>query len=67
MYDTAAVGLVNFYYFQLQIRCDYYYNKIILVITFMHGIYNYMPETNHVSRVHNVATVLYRVFHDFRA
>jgi len=24
---------------------------IILVITFMHGIYNYVPETNHVARV----------------
>jgi len=25
----------------------------------MHGIYNYIPETSHVSRVHNVAAVLY--------
>jgi hypothetical protein len=24
----------------------------------MQGIYNYMPETNHVSKVHNVASVL---------
>jgi hypothetical protein len=31
---------------------------IILVITFMQGIYNYIPETNHVSRVHGVAAVL---------
>jgi len=31
---------------------------IILVITFMHGIYNYIPETNHVSRVYSVAAVL---------
>jgi len=32
---------------------------IILVITFMHGIYNYIPETNHVSSVRSVAAVLY--------
>ena len=29
---------------------------IILFITLMHGIYNHIPETNHVSRV---AAVLY--------
>jgi len=34
-------------------------NIIILVITFMQGIYNYIPETNHVSRVYSVAAVLY--------
>jgi len=27
---------------------------IIHVITFMQGIYNYIPETNHVSRVYRV-------------
>ena len=32
---------------------------IILVITFMHGIYSYVPETNHVSSVYSVAAVLY--------
>ena len=32
---------------------------IIFVITFMQGIYNYTPQTNHVSRVHSVAAVLY--------
>jgi hypothetical protein len=25
----------------------------------MQGIYNYMPETNHVSGVHSAAAVLY--------
>ena len=35
---------------------------IILVITFMQGIYNYIPETNHVSRVYSVAAVLYWLF-----
>ena len=30
---------------------------IILVITFMQGIYNYIPETNHVSKVNSVAAL----------
>jgi hypothetical protein len=30
----------------------YYYH-------FMHGIYNYIPETSNVSRVHNFAAMLY--------
>jgi len=28
------------------------------VITFMQDIYNYIPETNHVSRVNSVVAVL---------
>jgi hypothetical protein len=28
----------------------------------MQGIYNYIPETNHVSRVYNVSAVLYLQF-----
>ena len=35
---------------------------IILVITFVRGIYNYIPETNHVYTVHSVAAVLYLQF-----
>ena len=35
---------------------------IILVITFMQAIYNYIPETNHVSTVYSVAAVLYLQF-----
>jgi len=31
---------------------------IIPVITFMQGMYNYTPETKHVSRVYSVAAVL---------
>ena len=31
---------------------------IILVIISMHGIYNDIPDTNHVSRVHSVAAVV---------
>jgi hypothetical protein len=31
---------------------------LLLVVTFMYGIYNYIPETNHVSWVHNVADIL---------
>ena len=32
---------------------------LLFVINFMHGIYNYMLETNHISRVYIVAAVLY--------
>jgi hypothetical protein len=32
---------------------------IILFITFMQGIYKYVPETNHTSGVYSVAAVLY--------
>jgi hypothetical protein len=35
---------------------------IICVITFMQGINNYIPETNHVSSVNSVAAVLYLQF-----
>ena len=28
----------------------------------MQGIYNYIPETNHVSRVYSVAEILYLQF-----
>jgi hypothetical protein len=35
---------------------------MILVVTFMQGIYNYIPATNHVSRVYSVAAVLYFQF-----
>ena len=31
---------------------------IILRISFMQGIYNYIPETNHVPREHCVAAIL---------
>jgi hypothetical protein len=35
---------------------------IIIIITFNLNIYNYVPETNHVLRVYNVAAVLYLQF-----
>jgi len=31
---------------------------IIIFIVFMQGIYNYMPETNDVSRTYSVAAIL---------
>ena len=34
-------------------------NIIILVITFMQSIHNYIPLTNHVSSVYNVSAILY--------
>ena len=35
---------------------------LLLFITYMHDIYNYVPETNHVSSVHSVAAALYLQF-----
>jgi len=35
---------------------------IILVITVMHVIYSYIPETNYVSEAQSVAAVLYLKF-----
>ena len=31
---------------------------LLLVTTFVQGIYNYIPETNHISRVYSVAAIL---------
>ena len=35
---------------------------IIIIITFMQCIYNYVPETIHVSRVYSVESVLHLQF-----
>ena len=32
---------------------------IFIFITFMEGNYNYVPETNHVSRIYSTAAVQY--------
>jgi len=37
---------------------NYYY----YYITFMQGIYNYIPETKHVSRVYSASAVMYLQF-----
>jgi len=34
----------------------------MFIITVMRDIYSYIPETSYVSRVHNVAAVLYLQF-----
>ena len=49
----ALLPLIYYYY-------HYYY--IIISYHFMHVIYNYTPETDHVSKVHSVAVVLYLQF-----
>jgi len=38
---------------------------IIFVITFMYGIYNYIPETNHISRYIVLPAVLYLLLSNF--
>jgi len=48
---------------QQEIKASYPSNlRIIIIITFMQGIYNYMPETNHVYSTYTVAAVLYLQF-----
>jgi len=37
---------------------------VVVVVSFMHGIYYYIPETNRVSLVYNVAAVI-RVYIKF--
>ena len=60
-------GVLIFYFleFYWNFVCKIYWALIIiiiLVITLMKGIYNYIPETNHVSSVYSVAAVLYLQF-----
>jgi hypothetical protein len=31
---------------------------IIIIISFMHGIYTYIPERNHVSREYSVSAIM---------
>ena len=35
---------------------------LLLLVTFIPGIYKYIPETNHVSRVYSVAATLWLQF-----
>ena len=61
--DIIAEGLNLLYLF-------YYYFIIITIIiiininiiSFMQGIYTYIPETNYVPREHSVATILLLLF-----
>jgi hypothetical protein len=52
-FRVSTVDLLDYYYIIITIII------IIIAITLMQGIYNYIPETNHVSRVYNVAAVQY--------
>jgi hypothetical protein len=38
------------------------YSLIIIIISFMQGIYTYTPETNHVPKEYNVAAILSLLF-----
>jgi hypothetical protein len=35
---------------------------LLLLITFIQDTYNYIPQTNHVSRVYNIAVVVWLEF-----
>jgi len=55
-------GLYYYYYYYLLSLFIIIIVIIILVIPFMHGIYIYILETNHVSSVYSVAALLYLQF-----
>jgi hypothetical protein len=40
------------------IICTHYYYYYYYYISFMQGIYTYIPETNHVPKEYNVAAIL---------
>jgi hypothetical protein len=48
--DRAATGTGDYCYI------------IIIIITFMQAVNNYIPQTNHVSEVYSVAAILYLQF-----
>jgi len=59
------------YFFLLKLQClisdmfcwyYYYYYYYYYVITFMQGIDNYTPEANQISRMYNVAALLWLQF-----
>jgi hypothetical protein len=54
----ALTPLYYYYYYY----CIIFVIIIILGISFMQGIYTYIPETNHVPREHYVATILMILF-----
>ena len=37
--------------------CVHYYYLLLIFIAFMQGIYDYIPETNHISRAYSVAAL----------
>ena len=49
---------INYYYYYYHHHHHHYYFS-----TFIQDIYNYIPETTHISRVYSVADVLYLQFH----
>ena len=44
---------------QVQTVSAFFIIIIIILVTCIQGIYNYIPQTNHVSAVHSVAALLY--------
>jgi len=58
MWQTTFLG-----YIVLQLFCSCsLWHILFLFITFLQDIYNYISETNHISRVHSVAAILYFQF-----
>ena len=48
-----------YYYYYYYYYYHHHHHHHHRFITFMQGIYSYIPETNHISGVYSVAAVLY--------
>jgi hypothetical protein len=57
-YCLSLLHLEPFYVYSNLPYYYYYYYYYYIIISFMQGIHTYIPETNHVSRVHSVAAIL---------
>ena len=57
--DFVTVQNVHIYY---RILSLFFFLALLFGTTFRKGIYNYIPETNHASRVYNFAAILYLKF-----
>ena len=62
-FDRAATGAGDYCYYYIII---FIINIIIIFITFLQAVYNYIPEINHLFKVYiyiySVAAVLYSQF-----
>ena len=66
MFIQLTCSLLKYLHSLLQCTLLKYAQKIIIIIiiiiTFMHGIYTYIPETNYVPREYSVAAILLLLF-----
>ena len=57
IHSIAVVNAVYFRNFSVSFLITYYYYYYYYCMIFMQDIYNYISETNHVSRVYSIAVI----------